>query len=1170
MQHIKTNTALVAIARQNARSLLGAKSNSVLAHHAAPGGFSNRGSKGANSGAKIHGTRLGSPFSSASGVTLIDKNHRKAEFNTINSFRSCGESSNSKFVKNSEVNNNKSTRRYSTSAATTPTSFQQNPPEIFNSPTVTGNSESSFRERGPRNEALIIREYNDQLIRLKRKGLPREVEKFFEEMKNDGVRPNTFTYNLILDTLATFRNETNKLDRMMQYFDEMIKNDVQPNLSTYNIVIRALCRREYETQIKMYQLKKRLNMGNEQRDSHTQKSIDNLKEEKCIETAYRLFVQTKDREGYFYESDLCDNMLRSLSPHGRIEEGLTIFEYMESRKIVTGYTFGYLIALYSYAGDMNSALECFEEYKRVESDLPPKYEPMAIYNQLISAYLRCGQVPEAVDVLENLVPMSGLKADEWTYFYLIRDLCDHGNIVEAQRWFDKMKTSEDLPKPFLLIYDTLLLHYSAIGDYPNATKIYQEMQDSDITPKYTEMACYLSLTLKHDPDRSLDLLDDMFKSSQVTDNGLTKEIINHFLGTKKPAQALTAIIKIMALTERHISGPSNRSNTQPPNHEDTMISLFNNPEVTLKEAIDAKFVLFDNGYRPMGAISNLLFERYERLKQEGLLASQLKELENHHIYSLFDNVVSIWYGDDPKNKAAFKDHTFGILQDLQDNGVTLPYKAFMKIYHHLLEISDKEGAEKWKQMSSKSLSNTKEHEEPASEINRSSQIAQMCKTHTIDSIALMKEIRQMLDEGLLPTPEVVSQAIRNLGKGKMLSEAEELYNLALDFFQKLDQSVGFHALQWARNSMLIAYACNSRLDDAYRLYDELFESGSKPDANAYADLLVAEGDRDPDEAATALKLYAEIKQYNIKPTLYFYNVLISKLGKARKYDMVWEAFNEMKARKIQPNSITYGALITACTRVKSEERALLVLQEMENSKFFQPRIGPYNTMMQFYTWDLQERDKALKYFDEIRRHQLQPSDHTYKLLIDAYATIEPYDMPSALNVLEQIKQEGKTPQPTHYASIIYAYGHCQNDVESALRTFNDMQTVHGIHPDQNAYQALFDALIANDRIAEAEEYYDVMITEDVVKSTAYIENLFIRGYGQLGQWERAETVFTNMKDLDDDGSYRGVPREPSTYEEMVKAYVINGQIEKAKEVASILEKKDFPEIVKNNIADLLH
>ncbi|CAG8836709.1 16080_t:CDS:1, partial [Racocetra persica] len=45
MQHIKTNTALVAIARQTARNLLGAKSSTTVLGHHATSGFSNRGAK---------------------------------------------------------------------------------------------------------------------------------------------------------------------------------------------------------------------------------------------------------------------------------------------------------------------------------------------------------------------------------------------------------------------------------------------------------------------------------------------------------------------------------------------------------------------------------------------------------------------------------------------------------------------------------------------------------------------------------------------------------------------------------------------------------------------------------------------------------------------------------------------------------------------------------------------------------------------------------------------------------------------------------------------------------------------------------------------------------------------------------------------------------------------
>ncbi|CAB4431651.1 unnamed protein product [Rhizophagus irregularis] len=73
MQHIKTNTAFVALARQNARNLLGAKTSTVFGHH---GGLSNRG--------KFHGassSRQNSQYSNASNSnsSLIGDNHNRRQ-----------------------------------------------------------------------------------------------------------------------------------------------------------------------------------------------------------------------------------------------------------------------------------------------------------------------------------------------------------------------------------------------------------------------------------------------------------------------------------------------------------------------------------------------------------------------------------------------------------------------------------------------------------------------------------------------------------------------------------------------------------------------------------------------------------------------------------------------------------------------------------------------------------------------------------------------------------------------------------------------------------------------------------------------------------------------------------------------------------------------------------
>ncbi|CAG8466523.1 12992_t:CDS:1 [Funneliformis mosseae] len=1171
MQHIKTNTAFVALARQNARNLFGAKSSTVFGHH---GGLSNRGKFHGN-GSNRSGQQQNSQHNGTSNSSWIgDNQHHKRQngiSNGINSIRNVrGGATSSNFIRNNNVSTRyRENKRFNSTVASTSTTNN------FNVAGMGGENESSIWQLKNQEHLLSINELNNSMRELNRKGFLSESERHFRFIKQSGITPNIFTYNLLFDTIAKAKSNHYSSEKMIDYYNDMLENNVVPNLDTYSIVIKGLCKIDIELTGIMIRQENRFKRENNSADENTIQQFIRQKE-KSVNFALDLFEKTKYLPNVYYDVDICDTLLRSLANHGRIDDGLAVFEYMETNDIISTSTFGYLISLYSHGGDMQNALECFNEFRRVGQNLRYQREPLSVYNQLISAYMRCNDIPRAIEVLQVTIPEAGLVADEWSYHYFIRDLCDRGELDIAYEWFLKCKNDESLPDPILFTHEILLLNFSNNGDYEKATEIYQGMKEKGLPPKYSERASYFYLTLQKDPDRTFELLDDMIEMGSSTDINLTNKILEHFDQTGQIDKGCQALLKIMNASDNYYNNnlwrPINPKSQ--PDHMEKYIAWLRDPRLSLKDTISAKYNLWSLKKK---RIESVELEKYDILKKEGNLIPQLKELEPIHIHYLFETSISNYHHVDNKNQDILRSRIFEIANDVIQSGNSIPYNTLSRVSYEFKELSDLESLEKWKGLLSTSFENEKEITSPTAgreptikEFNRSADLSNLCKTNVFDTDHFMKEFHKMLNEDLLPTPELVSQAIRNLGKAKELEKALEVYNLTYDFHQKWKSPIRENTLHYARNSMLVAYATSHNLEGANKMYQEIIDSGRYPDANAIADYLVCEGERNTDEATTALKFYNEIKRRGFRATTYFYNVLISKLGKARKYDAVWEIFEEMKRLKIQRNVVTYGALIAACVRVKSEEKALSVFREMERLEKYQLRIGPFNSMIQFYTWDLHNREKALEFFEEIRKHKLNPSEHTFKLLIDAYATIEPYDMHSAMNVFNIMKQDGVIPQSTHFASLIYSYGVCQGDVQNALQIFNSMQTVHNIRPDENAYQAIFDALIANKRIEEAEEYYDEMLMRDDVKSTPYIENLFIRGYGQLGQWDRAETVFNNMIDLNDTSDRIGVPREPSTYEEMVKAYVISGQIEKARELASILERKDFPEIVKNNIANLLY
>ena len=140
-----------------------------------------------------------------------------------------------------------------------------------------------------------------------------------------------------------------------------------------------------------------------------------------------------------------------------------------------------------------------------------------------------------------------------------------------------------------------------------------------------------------------------------------------------------------------------------------------------------------------------------------------------------------------------------------------------------------------------------------------------------------------------------------------------------------------------------------------------------------------------DDASNALRLFNESQKLGVRPNLYLYNNIISKLPKAHKADHSLELFQQMKESGVRPSSITYGAVIGACARVGDVHSAETLFTELVQAPGFSPRVPPYNTMMQLYTTTKPSRERSLYFYNELLRAGVSPTAHTYKVctLFDA-------------------------------------------------------------------------------------------------------------------------------------------------------------------------------------------
>lgn len=348
---------------------------------------------------------------------------------------------------------------------------------------------------------------------------------------------------------------------------------------------------------------------------------------------------------------------------------------------------------------------------------------------------------------------------------------------------------------------------------------------------------------------------------------------------------------------------------------------------------------------------------------------------------------------------------------------------------------------------------------------------------------------------------------------------------------------------------------------AEQYHQELLAMGAAPSANTFGLYITTlkESVKTFDEASEAVKIFQRAKAEGVQPSSFLYNAVIGKLGKARRIDDCLFYFAEMRSLGIKPTSVTYGSIINALCRVSDEKFAEELFDEMEVMPNYKARPAPYNTMMQFFLTTKRDKTKVLEYFERMKTKGIAPTAHTFKLLIDAHASLEPVNMDAAWEVISMIRAADQQPEPVHYASLIHARGCVLHDMEGARQAFDGVMEDRTVPPHPCLFQALFEAMVANHRVADTEPVLKMMRAKGV-ELTPYIANTLIHGWAAEKRIAKAREIYAAV------GQEK---REPSTYEAMTRAFLAVADRKSAEGVVSEMLGRGYPNAVVNKVLELL-
>ncbi|KAK4514647.1 uncharacterized protein ATC70_002248 [Mucor velutinosus] len=1097
-------------------------------------------------------------------------------------------------------------------------------------PRTSGPNQSNTITNTPYHKKKISStyEYNNRILTAKRNGNIRVVMSEFISMKKNSVQMTHHTYNLVLEAHAILRREGTPLTAMLKIYNEMIQAQIQPNTYTFILMIRTLCKRDVEVQKTVAMLKRQ-----SARIGHDNEDVGLLEAERNLDKALAIFhyAVSDGVSANTFEVEIFNQLLRVLSHYGDTSDANFVYSQLEQSAVQAkpnSATYAALINLFGRAGDINMALYYYNVYTQVKETLGP-HDTSYIFNALVDCHLKCGLLNGALHVVEHDMVEHGIKLTCIPYNSIIRHYCAHGQMSEAEALVDRLiqghqQESDKYPYPDASSYGPILSAYCQANEWEAATRIYDALRKTNISKAYGNLANYALLCLTHhDRDKALCVIEDMTKANLEPDPVLAERIITSFAQAEEVVQAIGALHTLQqSMSPRSLSkgfhhiidgalevvlhSTSMRQVLQVMQIVMPLVHTHSNPSSQTNS-----HTTVPSAYEIMS--KTLIDSYFDRAKD----SQHLLTLADFQL--LFDAAFVLYaHEESTAQSSALGDTVLQFLQDMLASDITVPADLYHSVLIELQRHGDLVSESRWKSAFEQSLplvdvtayTASSRHAQDEDEDDIIIEIAEETEQEqaharastTATTIAAANAVStpsraeiisnevlkaiingncrgairifedRIICRGLIPTPEVMRDVIALAGKQGDIQTALTMYNNAIYAFKDIaDIQTKDEAIYMATNSLLIGYAQKGDMDKAKVYYDRIKAMGHYPDSNGYASLLLGSAKCATDEATDALAIYDEAKRHHVKPTTFFYNVIISKLAKARKLDSALCLFDEMRLFKIPANSITYGAIISASVRSGSESQSRRLFGEMLSSPSYQPRVGPFNNMMQFYVRQHPNRERVLEYFSELRRRHIKPSPHSYKLLMEAYTHIAPYDMPMAHKLLSDMTRcDRLRPQATHYATLIYSYGILQRDVQSAERVFIEMKKSN-IHPDEAVYQAMIDTLISNDALEKAEAvYYQEMQKDTQLQKSGspYIENLFIRGYGEKSQLEKAERIFDAMSD-DKTQHHVCVIREPSTFEAMIRAYLLNDKLDMAKKVLDKMVKRDFPPKVIGVVADLV-
>ncbi|XP_057825527.2 putative pentatricopeptide repeat-containing protein At3g49142 [Cryptomeria japonica] len=296
-----------------------------------------------------------------------------------------------------------------------------------------------------------------------RQGRGEEALALFYDMQRSGIRPSHFTYVVVLPACADLR----ALEHGKEIHQEIIRGGFLSNVIVGSALVDMYikCGNVEDARMLFDELPERNVVSwNTMISGYAQNGL--------LDEAVKLFDEVPERDVFSWTS-----MVAGFAQNGYVEDAYKFFERMPEHTLVS---WNAMIAGYAQNQCFDESLKLFGRMRL--SGLKPDSDTSAI---VLSACSNLAALEHGKQVHEDVM-RSGLQSDIFVGSALVDMYAKCGNIMDAQKAFDKM------PRRNNVSWNAMIVGYAMHGQGKVAVQFFEQMQQEGLKPDYVTFIGVLS------------------------------------------------------------------------------------------------------------------------------------------------------------------------------------------------------------------------------------------------------------------------------------------------------------------------------------------------------------------------------------------------------------------------------------------------------------------------------------------------------------------------------------------------------------------------------------------------------------------------------------------------------------------------------------------------------